>query len=1170
MPHEPTQEMVFLPEDHILSHRLLEFLQSPAQAKTLEMSQLQQSFLELFLSPTPSQQSIQQSLLCLHQCGPTLILTQPHMRETLTQLSQRLQAMLQPRLYSGPQIGRYAVLKTLGMGGHGVVYLVRHMHTQQLYALKTLLDTASASESVDFTEEAVIAAKLNDPHCVKVHALECDPRTGLPLIVSEYVPGLNGREFLNSEFMQRYYQWGPLKAEVALAFFRPMLAAVSHAHEMGIIHQDIKPENFFISEEVLADIHAALETPSELSGDELDFLVDKPGAWIKLSDWGMSVIKERKDLRMSLERTVTIGSLADKKRGGTLMYMPLEQIDGVGVSRKVDIYALGLVFYEFLTGRPAFEARKLAEGLGESALESPQQFLVTIASSRAFASVDINRDPVLVPLKVYPRLLSLLQGMTIKRAEQRWTTLKVKEQVEEMQQTGDFGRSPWAWLGFALGATLLLILGLVTWALWPKSTVPAAEVTWLNKAALKALDLKTDAPLEFKSLTKASPKNLRRLARHYKGSLLSLPRLQELDPDHLSALEDFQGQELRLERFDPSTPAQLEALLKIPCQRLVVRHIKVKGPQVAPMIASARATIEQRQSLTQATAAKRLRQRYLQSKLALTKHLKDATQDPRSSITLSGVSFLTPEMFQQLKNALKKGGHLDISEVQYLNQETLTRVCRLPLKQLTLGASLKEDPEKSLEALRAFRGPRLCLKNQTHLSKALCSQLSALELKELALQNCQLSQSKIESFESFKGLLDISGTELSWDFLCQILKSSEKPRQLAFSLEKVRASGQSELFLERLLSSRLERVRLYGLHSKNVRSVLPAQANFPELASSFKGVLELPDLKLLTLETSSFLSVIGARLLRFREDIQFASKRYEILRYLAAFRGWIEPSRIDKLRQSAEFWRTMTNIDSFQDFEQLLADRDKVLTTSAIRKMTQRRSLHVSTDSLKPADFIRLMSLTKPSQLLQIHARTWQHIDTAALAEFQGRMITIRSNFGATAEDFKNLSRYPGILVLGNFRAASPEALKALPNLTCECLALADSSFPRIIHGHHLRALETFKGRSLAVSIQRLTPGLATMLARVPIRDFLYIDDYATTKMTDPKRLTSNPEILALLAKTAAPRLIIGSPLRLNEAHATALLNFKGKTLEMRDAIILNDKVKEILNSVPGRKVFTR
>jgi tRNA A-37 threonylcarbamoyl transferase component Bud32 len=202
-----------------------------------------------------------------------------------------------------PYFAQLEILECLGRGGMGVVYKARQKSLNRLVALKLLAPerVTDAKFAERFTREAHALAALNHPHIVTVY--DFGQAGGYYFLLMEFVDGVNLRQLLQAK---------KLTPEEALAVIPPLCDALQYAHEQGVVHRDIKPENL---------------------------LLDKGGR-VKIADFGIAKM---------VGEDSSVG-LAESQPAGTPQYMAPEQKDYQRTDHRADIYSLGVVLYEMLTG----------------------------------------------------------------------------------------------------------------------------------------------------------------------------------------------------------------------------------------------------------------------------------------------------------------------------------------------------------------------------------------------------------------------------------------------------------------------------------------------------------------------------------------------------------------------------------------------------------------------------------------------------------------------------------------------------------------------------------------------------------------------------------------------------------------------------------------------------
>jgi tetratricopeptide (TPR) repeat protein len=237
-----------------------------------------------------------------------------------------------------PDFPGFELLRELGRGGMGVVYLARDQSLNRLVAVKVLISGqfASATARQRFRMEAEAAAGLRHPHIVEIHSF--GDHNGRPYIVMEHVAGRSLNEHLDGT---------PLAPRTAARLVCSLADAVQHAHQAGIVHRDLKPANILLRAENSERL-TETETPRALDSDP------NLALFALISDFGLA------------KRLDSEGPTATSQVLGTPSYMAPEQAAGAkNSSPAVDIYALGAILYECLTGRPPFKAATPLETLAQ-------------------------------------------------------------------------------------------------------------------------------------------------------------------------------------------------------------------------------------------------------------------------------------------------------------------------------------------------------------------------------------------------------------------------------------------------------------------------------------------------------------------------------------------------------------------------------------------------------------------------------------------------------------------------------------------------------------------------------------------------------------------------------------------------------------------------------------
>jgi serine/threonine protein kinase len=331
-----------------------------------------------------------------------------------------------------PYLERYEILQTLGQGGMGVVYLARQKKLDRLVAIKAISPYLAQEPEVRerFAAEASVLARLSHPNIVTLYDYIEEPDA--LYLVMEYVEGKPLSEILKA---------GPLPLESIRKYFHQILDAFAYAHSKGIIHRDIKPSNIIIT----------------------------PEGQVKILDFGVAKI-------LSSDHTQTRTGM----RVGTLMYMSPEQVKGEkNLDARSDIYSLGVVLFEMLTGKPPYDPE-----LGDFEIS------LRIVREPLF---DFSHPPATIPQK----LLEVVLHATEKSPEHRIPSCKEFEEAFERAFAGETisalpateilpappsaTQAPrwrrWSLAVVAVATLLLLVGGLFWWFRSDRASQPPAGDT---------------------------------------------------------------------------------------------------------------------------------------------------------------------------------------------------------------------------------------------------------------------------------------------------------------------------------------------------------------------------------------------------------------------------------------------------------------------------------------------------------------------------------------------------------------------------------------------------------------------------------------------------------------------------------------------------------------------
>lgn len=282
--------------------------------------------------------------------------------------------------------GDYVIERKLGEGGMGAVYLAKHETIDQEIAVKVLHGAAAAnSELVQrFNREARVIAKLTHPNIIRVFIFGTTPE-GLLYLAMEYVRGQSLRQLIEAN--------GKLSEPHIVYILKQILGAVAEAHDFGIVHRDLKPDNILLT---------------EYRGNE---------EFVKVLDFGIAKVREPEG---AVQQQLTQAGVVY----GTPDYLSPEQAMGKPLDARSDLYSIGVILWEMLTGDVPYKADNSMAVLIQHAFDPPP-------------------DPDKAPVSISPDMKAVLRKVLAKGADDRYQTadefLRALEQCEEnLQQSGAF------------------------------------------------------------------------------------------------------------------------------------------------------------------------------------------------------------------------------------------------------------------------------------------------------------------------------------------------------------------------------------------------------------------------------------------------------------------------------------------------------------------------------------------------------------------------------------------------------------------------------------------------------------------------------------------------------------------------------------------------------------
>ena len=384
-------------------------------------------------------------------------------------------ANVENELRSGDRLSHYEIEKLLGAGGMGEVYLARDTKLDRKVAIKILNQSPETNTSnvARFIQEAKAASALNHPNILVVHEIgEHDSRH---FIVTEYIDGQTLRTALN-QTDRRVGEILDISIQIG--------SALNAAHEKNIVHRDIKPENVIL----------------------------RPDGLAKVLDFGLAKLIEQNRSRVGFEDETAQHFQTEKGLiVGTVNYLSPEQAKGDAVDQRTDIFSLGVLLYEMITGKTPFAGDSIADNFANLINKDPQplsRFATNVPEelerivSKMLRKNRENRYQTMKDLLI--DLKELKAKITVEEKLERTSSPETEKPTAILNAaTGDANRqtveagtsisgrsalSIRTWILFAAFSALLLGAAAFAWYLRQGAAGPQSEIKSLAVLPLKSLD----------------------------------------------------------------------------------------------------------------------------------------------------------------------------------------------------------------------------------------------------------------------------------------------------------------------------------------------------------------------------------------------------------------------------------------------------------------------------------------------------------------------------------------------------------------------------------------------------------------------------------------------------------------------------------------------------------
>jgi serine/threonine protein kinase len=311
--------------------------------------------------------------------------------------------------------GQYKVVKPIGRGGMGAVFLCEHLQLRRRVAVKVLhRDAAQDKVTLErFQREARAAAALDHPNIVRVHDVNVSNDSAF--LVMEYVEGKNLQQVLDE---------GPLDYHVAVRYVAQAAAGLQHAHERGIIHRDVKPANL---------------------------LVDRNGV-VKVLDMGLACFLDKED---RLTQVVNGGTIL-----GTADYMSPEQaLADKKLDARTDIYSLGVTLYALTCGRAPFKGSTTQKLMAHQMRDAVPAHKVCSRVPKALSAV-VAKMMAKKPKDRYDTAADVIEAL------RPWTDATPPSSASTTERLPLPARRPLPWVRSLVGGAAGLLLVVATILVW--------------------------------------------------------------------------------------------------------------------------------------------------------------------------------------------------------------------------------------------------------------------------------------------------------------------------------------------------------------------------------------------------------------------------------------------------------------------------------------------------------------------------------------------------------------------------------------------------------------------------------------------------------------------------------------------------------------------------------